>query len=81
MEVLPLPIRKTSTCADATPGAGFACPDLTVFCRLDELGCEVTGQRFEPDRAVLACRVVEPDGSDERCCRRCGGEGSYPATQ
>ena len=61
---------------DATPGAGFACPDLTVFCRLDELCLEVTGQRFEPDRAVLACRVVEPDGSDERWCRRCGCEGS-----
>ncbi|MDF9751486.1 transposase [Arthrobacter sp. ES3-54] len=61
---------------DATPGAGFACPDLTVFCRLDELGLEVTGQRFEPDRAVLVCRVVEPDGSDERWCRRCGCEGS-----
>lgn len=51
--------------ADATPGAGFACPDLTVFCGLDELGLEVTGQRLEPDRAVLACRVVEPDDSDE----------------
>jgi len=24
---------------------------------------------------VLACRVVEPDGSDERWCRRCGCEG------
>ena len=35
----------------------------------------VTGQRLEPDRAVLACRVVEPDGSDERWCRRCGCEG------
>ena len=38
---------------------GFA-PDLTTFCRLDELGLVVTGQRLEPDRAVLACRVVEP---------------------
>ena len=47
------------------------CPDLTTFCRLDELGLEVTGQRLEPDRAVLACRVVEPD----RWCRRCGCEG------
>jgi transposase len=56
---------------DATPVAGLACPDLTAFCRLDELGLEVTGQRLEPDRAVLACRVVEPDG----WCRRCGGEG------
>ena len=57
---------------DATPGAGFACPDLTVFCRLDELGLEATGQRLEPDRAVLACRVV---GADQ-WCRRCGCEGS-----
>jgi len=52
--------------------ATFACPDLTTFCRLDELGLEVTGQRLEPDRAVLACRVVEPDS----WCRRCGCEGS-----
>ncbi len=57
---------------DATPGAGFACPDLTVFCRLDELGLVVTGQRLDPDRAVLACRVVEPDA----WCRRCGCEGT-----
>ena len=39
--------------ADATPAAGFACADLTLFCRLDELGLEVTGQRLEPGRAVL----------------------------
>jgi len=51
--------------------AGFACPDLTSFCRLDELGLEVTGQLLEPGRAVLACRVVEPD----QWCRRCGCEG------
>ena len=50
----------------------FACPDLTVFCRLDELGLEVVGQCLEPERAVLACRVVESD----RWCRRCGCEGS-----
>ena len=67
MEVLTLPIWKTSTLPDAT----FACPDLTTFCRLDELGLEVLGQRLEPDRAVLACRVVEPD----QWCRRCGCEG------
>ncbi len=53
-------------CADA-----FAGPDLTAFCRLDELGLVVTGQRLEPDRAVLACQVVEPD----QWCRRCGCEG------
>ena len=53
------------------PDATFACPDLTTFCRLDELGLEVTGQRIEPDRAVLACRVVQPDS----WCRQCGCEG------
>lgn len=37
------------------PDATFARPDLTTFCRLelDELELEVTGQRLEPDRAVL----------------------------
>ncbi len=54
------------------PDATFACPDLTTFCRLDELGLEVVGQRLEPERALLACRVVEPD----QWCRRCGSEGS-----
>ena len=49
----------------------FGCPDLTTFCRLDELGLEVTGQRLEADRAVLACRVVEPD----QWCHRCGCQG------
>ncbi len=57
---------------DATADAGFACPDLTTFCRLDELGLVVVGQRLDPDRAVLACRVVEPD----QWCRRCGCEGA-----
>ncbi len=54
--------------SDAT---AFSCPDLTAFCRFDELGLEVVGQRLDPDRAVLACRVVEPD----QWCRRCGGSG------
>lgn len=57
---------------DATPQAGFACPDLTTFARLNELGLVVTGQRLGPDRAVLACRVVEPD----QWCRRCGCAGT-----
>ncbi len=56
---------------DAT-GVALACPDLTTFCRLDELGLEVLGQRVEPDRAVLACRVLAPD----QWCRRCGCEGA-----
>ena len=34
-------------------------------------GLEVTGQRLEPDRAVLACRVLEPDD----WCHRCGEQG------
>ncbi|MCK6212770.1 ISL3 family transposase [Georgenia sp. EYE_87] len=54
------------------PDATFARPDLTTFARLNELGLEVVGQRLEPDRAVLACRVVEPD----QWCRRCGCEGT-----
>src|SRR5450759_2322919 len=53
------------------PDATFTCPDLTTFARLDELGLVVVGQRLEPDRAVLACRLVEPD----EWCRRCGCEG------
>lgn len=50
--------------------ATFDDPDLTTFTRLNELGLVVTGQRLDPARAVLACRVV---GSDtDRWCRRCG---------
>jgi len=53
------------------PDATFAGADLTTFARVDELGLVVTGQRLGPDRAVLACRVVEPD----EWCRRCGCQG------
>ena len=53
----------------------FACPDLTTFCRLDERGLVVTGQRLERDRAVLACRVVDAADDTDQWCRRCGGEG------
>ena len=56
--------------------ATFACPDLTTFCRVDELGLEVVGQRLEPGRAVLACRVVDPD----EWCRRCGCQGTVRDT-
>lgn len=58
------------------PDATFTDPDLTMFCRLNELGLEATGQRLEPGGAVLACRVVEPD----RWCRRCGCEGTARGT-
>jgi hypothetical protein len=44
------------------PHATFVRPDLGSFCRLDDLGLPVVGQRLEPGRAVLACRVV---GTDE----------------
>lgn len=53
------------------PDATFTPPDLTTFTRLDVLGLEVTAQLLEPDRTVLACRVVEPDD----WCRRCGCQG------
>jgi transposase len=53
------------------PYATFAPPCLTTFCRLDELGLQAVGQRLEPERAVIECRVVEPD----RWCRKCGAEG------
>ena len=57
------------------PDAAFACPDLTTFCRLDELGLVVVGQRLDLDRAVLACRVLEPDQRCRRCGCGCGCEG------
>ncbi|QUW17867.1 ISL3 family transposase [Agrococcus sp. Marseille-Q4369] len=49
----------------------FDAPCLTTFCRLDELGLEAIGQRLEPDRAVLFCRVVQAD----EWCRDCGCQG------
>jgi transposase len=64
----------------ASPDAGFTRPDLSIFCRLDELGLVVTGQRLEPERALLACRVVESPDSVERWCRRCGCEGAVRDT-
>ncbi|WP_190264165.1 MULTISPECIES: ISL3 family transposase [Glutamicibacter] len=58
------------------PNATFDSCDLTKFCRLDELGLEAIGQRLEPGRAVLACRVVEPDD----WCHRCGSQGTPRGT-
>lgn len=58
------------------PDATFTRPDLTSFCRLDGLGLEVTGQRIEPERAVLACRVLEPDD----WCHDCGCQGRARGT-
>jgi len=50
------------------PDATFARPDLTTFCRLEEHGLEAIGQRLEPGRAGLACRIVKP----YHWCRRRG---------
>lgn len=49
----------------------FATPDLTTFCRLDELGLVAVGQLIEPDLATIECRLAEADP----WCRKCGGEG------
>ena len=54
----------------------FVRPDLTTFARLDGLGLVVVAQSLQPDRAVLACRVTEPDDERDRWCRHCGGVGT-----
>jgi transposase len=56
--------------------ATFQPADLTTFCRLDELGLSAIGQRFEPGKVVIECRVNEPDP----WCRRCGAEGTLRDT-
>lgn len=53
------------------PDATFTTPDLTTFTGLDDLGLTVIGQRLEPHRAVLDCRVLEPDD----WCHHCGCQG------
>ena len=65
---LTLTISEDLDVVDAT----FTCRDLTMFCRLDDLGLVATGQWLEPRRAVLACRVVVPD----QWHRRGGCEGA-----
>jgi transposase len=51
--------------------ATFCPADLTTFCRLNDLGLEVTGQQLHPDHALLLCRVVESDD----WCHACGAQG------
>src|SRR5699024_4839830 len=72
MVVLTSTVLKGLDVSDAT----FTCPDLTTFTGLDDLGLQVIGQRVEPDRAVLACRVVEAPEAMDQWCRRCGCEGA-----
>ena len=50
------------------PHTTFDLPDLSAFTRLDGPGLEVTGQRIEPDNAVLACHIT----GEDRWCRRAG---------
>lgn len=52
--------------------ATFTAPDVTTFCRIDDLGLAVTGQHITPAKAVLACRPVQPDD----WCHRCGCHGT-----
>lgn len=54
----------------------FSTPDLTAFCRLDELGLTTIGQHLDADRAIIECRVNEPDP----WCRRCGAESNLRDT-
>ena len=51
--------------------ATFVSPDLTTFCRLDELGLIAVAQRVTVKRAEILCKVA----SDDRFCHRCGAEG------
>lgn len=62
------------------PDATFACPDLTTFCRLDELGSEVTGQRLRPDRAFLACRITDDDLGVAAAARKASRVTASPAS-
>lgn len=59
--------------------ATFSDPDLTTFTGIDALGLEVLGQRLEPQRAVLACRLTH-DAEADRWCRRCGCPGAPRGT-
>jgi hypothetical protein len=43
--------------------ATFLPPGLGSFCRLDQLGLQVVGQRLEPGRAVLAAGSSRPTSS------------------
>ena len=53
------------------PNATFDAPDLTTFCRLDELGLQAVGQQVRTGYVVLECRVNDPDD----WCHGCGSPG------
>ena len=54
MEVLTLPIQEDLDVPDAT----FATPDVTTFCRLDELGLVVVGAVVLVVAALLVARAI-----------------------
>ncbi|PZF62131.1 ISL3 family transposase [Curtobacterium sp. MCBD17_034] len=56
--------------------ATFATPDLTTFCRLNELGLTAVGQRLDHDEAVIECRLTTSDP----WCHRCGAEATSRGT-
>ena len=72
MEVLYAVHREDLDLSDVS----FSCPDLNSFCRLDTPGLTVTGQHLDSERAVLECRVLDPDD----WCRRCGAQGMFRDT-
>lgn len=59
------------------PDATSDAPDLKTFARLDEPGLAAVGQRLEPGRALLECRVVT---RYDASCRRCGAQGTARET-
>lgn len=67
MGVVTPPSSEDLDMSDAT----FTCPDLTTFAGSDDLGLLATGRLVEPERAVPACRGIEPAD----WCRRCGCQG------
>lgn len=52
--------------------ATFTAPDVTTFCRLDDLGLVAVGQHIEAGKAVVVCRPTAADDT----CRRCGSTGT-----
>lgn len=49
------------------PHASFVAPDLTTFCRLDELGLVAIAQKLSPGLALIECRVPDPDPWGRGC--------------
>lgn len=74
MEVLTPTIWKTSTCLTT-----FARPDLTTFCRLEELGLGVSGQRLEPDWRCWPAGSLSPTSGVVAVAARAAARPRDPA--